>query len=141
MAILTPERTKGKILIIEDNESVAHVIQDTLEEDGYEVTFLGDARATSAVVDPAKFDVVVSDFKMTGQNGLQFFTQYVLALPKHERPAFVLISGLWKDGRELISALPQRVPFLHKPFTEQDILTVVGSEVLERRYRKSRNRF
>lgn len=127
---------KGRVLILEDEQQLGLMLQEVLESEDYEVVYVGDARTASRKLDVSKFDIVVSDFKMEGETGLQFFARMVLALPGHERPAFILISGYLPDGKALVRPLPQRIPFLSKPFTSDRIIAVVNSEMLQRRFRR-----
>jgi DNA-binding NtrC family response regulator len=58
-------------MIIDDEKIVGDMAKISLEQDGYEVeTFLNAAPALERLKD-VKFDVVVTDFKMKGIDGLE----------------------------------------------------------------------
>lgn len=60
-----------KIMIIDDEKIVGDMARISLEEDGYEVeTFLTAAPALERLKE-APFDVVVTDLKMKGMDGLE----------------------------------------------------------------------
>jgi len=62
---------KQRIMIIDDEKIVGDMAKISLEQDGYEVeTFLNAAPALERLKG-AKFDVVVTDFKMKGIDGLE----------------------------------------------------------------------
>lgn len=62
---------KQRIMIIDDEKIVGDMAKISLEQDGYEVeTFLNAGPALERLKD-VKFDVVVTDFKMKGIDGLE----------------------------------------------------------------------
>ena len=62
---------KHRIMIIDDEKIVGDMAKISLEQDGYEVeSFLNAAPALERLKEE-KFDVVVTDFKMKGIDGLE----------------------------------------------------------------------
>jgi len=60
-----------KIMVIDDEKIVGDMAKISLEQDGYEVeTFLNPAPALSRLQE-TKFDVVVTDYKMKGIDGME----------------------------------------------------------------------
>src|SRR5229473_3041344 len=63
--------TPGKALLVEDNPEVLQVSRALLEQLGYRVEAVSDARAALQAVDQGQFDIVLSDIVMAGtMNGL-----------------------------------------------------------------------
>jgi PAS domain S-box-containing protein len=64
---LEPETASGgKVLLVEDNPSVAEVSGSMLEELGYQVLTVGDAASALEAIGNEIFDLVVSDIVMAG---------------------------------------------------------------------------
>jgi nitrogen regulation protein NR(I) len=73
---------KPNILLVEDDTSIATGLQKVMRANGYEVTALsrGDAGLEQAIAKP--FDVVVTDLKLPGLDGLELVRQLHQAKPK-----------------------------------------------------------
>lgn len=70
----TPHEGSGRrILFVDDDETVVLLIKRVLERRGYRVSAHTDQAAALAAlrVDPAAFDLVVSDYNMPGKSGLE----------------------------------------------------------------------
>lgn len=75
-------KTKPNILLVEDDTNIATGLQKVMRANGYEVTALsrGDAGLEQAIAKP--FDVVVTDLKLPGLDGLELVRQLHQAKPK-----------------------------------------------------------
>lgn len=73
---------KPNILLVEDDTNIATGLQKVMRANGYEVTALsrGDAGLEQAIAKP--FDVVVTDLKLPGLDGLELVRQLHQAKPK-----------------------------------------------------------
>jgi len=60
-----------KILIVDDNDVLAHVIQVILEDEGYEVRSAGDGQEGYFSYLHFRPDVVITDLQMPEKNGLE----------------------------------------------------------------------
>ena len=60
-----------KILIVDDNYSLAEIIQMILEDEGYEVRLAGDGEEGYLAYLHFKPDVVITDLHMPEKNGLE----------------------------------------------------------------------
>lgn len=81
-----------KILFVDDEVSLVQVIQDYLTDEGFEVevAFSGNEGLTKAVTN--KYDLIISDVKMSDGDGLKFLQGLSLAFPE-KLPLFVFMSG------------------------------------------------
>ncbi|MDX2169159.1 MAG: sigma-54 dependent transcriptional regulator [Deltaproteobacteria bacterium] len=61
---------RGAILIAEDEDGVRDSLTQVLQEEGYEVVATADGEAAIAALDTREFDVVISDLRMPGADGL-----------------------------------------------------------------------
>jgi signal transduction histidine kinase len=60
-------RGRGKVLLVEDDEAVAALVDDMLRELGYQPTHVANAAEALAALDGGKFDLVFSDMVMPGE--------------------------------------------------------------------------
>ncbi|MEN8262010.1 MAG: sigma-54 dependent transcriptional regulator [Nitrospirota bacterium] len=75
-----------KILIVEDKDSLAQMLKETLELGGYEVVTASDGAEGIERVKDSKADVVITDMKLPKKNGLE-----VLKASKNENPLVPVI--------------------------------------------------
>ena len=79
------------ILLIDDNRDGLIVRRNLLEEQGYRVTSAEDGVEGLKLFESAKFDVVVTDYRMPRMNGLELIGR-IRVLQPHAR--IVLLSGV-----------------------------------------------
>jgi two-component system, sensor histidine kinase and response regulator len=64
--------TQGRVLVVEDDGLVAHMVQSLMQQEGYEVVdVVGDGRAALEAVAQHRPDIVVMDLQMPGMDGIQ----------------------------------------------------------------------
>ncbi len=62
---------RGRILIADDEPGVRESLAEVFREEGYEVAQAPDGKAAMALLEQNDFDVVISDLKMPGADGLE----------------------------------------------------------------------
>src|SRR5688572_27765613 len=77
---------KGRIVVIDDEVNAAAALETLLREDGYEVGKAHDARAGLALLEHTDADIVLTDLRMPGMDGLE-----LLAKVKEIRPSTMVI--------------------------------------------------
>ncbi len=60
---------KGRILIVEDEEHIAEVVQDDLRDEGYEVAWAPDGEAGLDLMRGGSYDLVLLDMRLPGIDG------------------------------------------------------------------------
>ncbi len=126
------ERSRGRVLLAEDDEDFRDLLTDVLMAEGYRVTAVasGVELFYMLTVHPRdSYDVVLSDVRMRGFSGLEV----LVATPPHERPPFVLFSG-FADAATSSAALGAGVSaFLSKPFELSELAPLLDVAVAESR--------
>ena len=61
---------EGRILVVDDELSMREVLEITLRQEGYDVTLADGGEAALRALDAAAFDLVVTDLRMRGVDGL-----------------------------------------------------------------------
>lgn len=113
---------KGKIMVIDDESLVGKMIKATFEKDGYVVeTFLNGAPALARLKED-KFDIVITDLKMKGIDGME-----ILRVAKKESPhTKVIMITAYASLDSAIGALRGQVDdFFPKPVRINDMKKTV----------------
>jgi two-component system response regulator MtrA len=107
------------VLIVDDDDSIAELLADLLEGEGYRAVVAHDGVSALEYARTARPDMVLSDCMMPGLSGTQLAQE--LRRGRATRSiALVLMSST--RPRDLNLA---RVPFLPKPFEIDDVLALV----------------
>lgn len=102
------------VLIVDDEQVIAHLIADLLEEEGYTVRCCFDGLAALDAIEHEPPDLVVSDVMMPGLDGIAVAHQLrVLGIPT------ILMSAVTEHP-----GVPG-VPFIPKPFDLDCVLAAV----------------
>lgn len=121
---------KRAILVVEDDEASAHMLEEILAIEGYSVTVVGTAAAAlSAMRDPS-FDATLLDLTLPGLTSEQLVRD-VAAIA--ERPPTIVFSA--RPPQELAAATRalDAVASLQKPTDLDDLLEAVRGAVECRR--------
>jgi DNA-binding NtrC family response regulator len=68
-----PMNNTGKILIVDDEPNAIKVLSAILSDAGYDVLEAMHAQGAIQIVDNEDIDIIITDLKMPGMNGLQLF--------------------------------------------------------------------
>ena len=113
-----------QVLVVDDEESVRHIMRNTLESFGYGVTTAADGGEAIAIVrnSPGSFAIAVIDIQMPGLDGIQT----IVAL-RHIRPNLPIVGAsgtTTSENRELMAANGVR-HCLEKPFSVDTLIRSV----------------
>jgi DNA-binding NtrC family response regulator len=118
---MTTEKTS--ILILDDEPIVSKRLKPSLEKKGYEVeTFTRSADALKRVKE-RRFNIVVTDLKMEGVDGMQFLTEVKERYPETE---VIVITGFATMATAKESFTKGVFDFLAKPFKLGEIAEVIA---------------
>lgn len=84
--------TTGRVLLIDDEPLILEALSDYLGMHHLSVTTMQDSRAALDLLRRESFDVIVSDIRMPGMDGLQLYDQARLIDKRYAR-SFVFMSG------------------------------------------------
>jgi nitrogen regulation protein NR(I) len=113
----------GHILVVEDDPGVTDALQRVLTEEGYQVA--AEARGDTGLARAAQgtFDVVITDLKLPGINGLEIVRQLHLAKP---RLPIILVTAHGTTETAIEAMKLGAYDYLLKPFDFPEMLDVVG---------------
>ena len=64
-----------KILIVEDEKTLCLLYEEELAKEGYAVTTANDADTALEILKKKKFDLIITDIRMPGKNGIDLITK------------------------------------------------------------------
>lgn len=67
----------NKILIVEDEDALRLLYEEELAAEGYDVTTVRDAEGALDLLGRERFDLIVTDIRMPGRDGVELITQIV----------------------------------------------------------------
>ena len=114
--------SKTSILILDDEPIVSKRLQPALEKIGYEVESFYKSADAMARVRERRFDIVVTDLKMEGIDGMQFLAEVKKLSPSTE---VIVITGFATLDTAKESMRKGVFDFLAKPFKLGEIQEVI----------------
>ncbi|MBU0966424.1 MAG: response regulator [Proteobacteria bacterium] len=121
---------KTSILILDDEPIVSKRLKPSLDKNGYEVeTFVRSVDALSRIRE-RDFDIIITDLKMEGVNGMEFLTEAKRRSPSTE---VIVITGFATMETAKQSFSKGVFDFLAKPFKLGEILEVIRKADIKRK--------
>lgn len=114
-----------KILIVDDNPGLAHILKTMLEDEKYEVRLARDGRDGYLTYLLFGADLVITDIQMPEKNGLELMEVIRMHNPEVKT---IYISG---DLSRFLSLLEEekaryRVSLLQKPFSKSELMSLLS---------------
>jgi DNA-binding NtrC family response regulator len=113
---------KMQILVLDDEPIVLKRLGPVLEKSGYDVELFSQSSEASHRITEKAFDIVITDLKMEGLDGMQFLAQVKERSPRTE---VVVITGFATMNTARESFQKGVFDFLAKPFKLGEILETV----------------
>jgi len=127
---ISPMPSGYRVLVVEDEPTVAQLIADVLGEEGHRVEAVLDSQEGLDRVARHNYELVICDLRMPGVDGRAFHQALVRsANPAQHRMLFVTGDTLAPRTLEFLEK--HELPYLAKPFLVEE-LKVVVNRVLER---------
>ncbi|WP_321492809.1 response regulator [uncultured Desulfobacter sp.] len=113
---------KTSIFILDDEPIVCKRLKASLDRKGYEVITSCDSTKALEIVRQTPFDIVITDLKMEGIDGMQFFTE---VKKLHPDTQVIVITGFATLETAKESFKRGVFDFLAKPFKLGEIFAVI----------------
>ncbi len=126
MGSLLPVRRAPRILVVDDQPSIAGLMSQLLTMSGYEVVTAADAHQAEAEVRKHAPDLILSDVKMPGKSGYEFCRD-LKSDPATRLIPFVLITGLTDSADKVRGIEAGADDFLNKPVLAEELKARVKS--------------
>jgi signal transduction histidine kinase len=116
--------TSRRVLVVDDERSVAEAVAEVLGDDGHQADIAGNGAIALELLDRHTYDLVISDTKMPILDGERFFGELERRFPQlRGRIIFVTGDVLSRQKREFLAR--SGAPFLMKPFALDELRQVV----------------
>ena len=122
------DRSKYKVLVVDDENLIADILNEELEDLGYQSFSVYNAKDALEVIEKESIDLVISDIKMPIASGIDLLKESIQRNP--ESPVFVMMTG-YADFDENILIKMGAKKLLDKPFNFDKIDELVKSILLE----------
>jgi two-component system NtrC family sensor kinase len=115
----------SRILVVEDEPTVARLIADVLCEDGHVVDTILDSRQGLELAQTRHYDLVICDLRMPHLDGRAFYRQLVQG-ENSLRQRLIFVTGDTLAPRTVDFLQASGLPYLAKPFLVEELKEVVG---------------
>lgn len=117
------------VLLVEDDATARLLLADVLSSGGYEVSVAPDGETALQMLDQSSFDVVLTDLRMRGIDGVQVMQA---ARNRPEPPAVVILTGFGSLESAIAAVRAGAADYLLKPCAAADMLKCLGQVVQHR---------
>ncbi len=118
-----------RVLVVDDDVSITSILQQILEDEGFEVNTAADGHEGYLAYLTHLPDVILTDIHMPGENGLELIKRICRHNPKVRA---IYMSGDWITFQSAMEEEEKKLHarFLRKPFSLTELMRVL-SECLE----------
>jgi len=120
----------SRVLVADDEAGIREFMGDALELDGHEVALAEDGARAAKLLDESRFDVLVTDLRMPGMDGIALVRKVRAEQP--ETQVIVLTAHASVDSAVEAMKLGA-FDYLQKPISSPEALSVLVGRALERR--------
>jgi len=122
--------TKGRILVVDDEQSIREFLTILLEKEGFEVVTAESVATGIDRLGADRFDLVMCDLKLPDGNGLEVLEN---AQRRHLDCPFIVITAHTTPQHALESLRAGAAEYLSKPFNVDDLKIILHKLLDERR--------
>lgn len=119
--------TKRRVLLVEDEPTIAITLGDALDDCGYDVTLLADGGDALPCIDHDRFDAVISDLRLPGATGLEVLHRARLRSPATR----LLLITAYAPEQQHAALRALHAGLLAKPFANEDVIAWLGRDNTE----------
>lgn len=119
----------ARVLVVDDEKAFAELIQESLEEEGYEITATQDSYHALELLQRSSFDVALVDVRMPKMSGLELLQFFKMRDP---RMMVILMTAYGSLALGMNSLHQGAFDYLNKPFSLKTLRDRVR-EALQRR--------
>jgi CheY-like chemotaxis protein len=118
---------KLQLMILDDEPIVGKRLKPPLTDCGFEVEVFEDPTAALARLEQKEFDIVVTDLRMEGVDGIHIL-EYIMEHCRHTRVILITGYATVEVAREAL--VKGAFDFIAKPFKPKDLTAVVNKAAL-----------
>jgi len=124
------DKTKGNILIVDDEKHMREVLEIFLKNEGYSVTTAKDGSAALEAIQKEIFNLIITDLRMPQMGGLELLR----AIKEVSPHTVVIIITAYGTAESAVEAMKLGAfDYIQKPFNMEDIRLVVNNAIEKQR--------
>jgi two-component system response regulator FlrC len=120
----------SRVLVVDDEAGIREFLSDALEMAGYEVVSAGSAEEAARALDQRSFDLVFTDLRMPGKDGMWLLRKVRAEQPEVE---VVVLTAHGSVDTAVEAMKLGAFEYLQKPIGGPDELCLLAARALERR--------
>ncbi len=109
------------ILVVDDDREIRGLLAEYLEKQGLRCTAVADGRQMRAALDQGRYDLVVLDLMLPGEDGLAL-CRFLRAGPPHDRLPILMLTARGDDLDRILGLEMGADDYLTKPFVPRELL-------------------
>jgi two-component system OmpR family response regulator len=106
------------ILIVDDDAEIRTLLRDYLERNGLRATAVADGRGMRAALDTGRFDLVVLDLMLPGEDGLTLCRE----LRTHSSVPVIMLTARGEETDRIVGLEMGADDYVPKPFNPRELL-------------------
>ncbi len=127
------QKTKGRILVVDDERSMREILHIFLKNEGYTVTLADNGESAVEAVKRDIFDLIITDMNMPKLSGLELLRNVKKITPD----TIVVVITAFGTTESAVEAMKQGAyDYIQKPFQMDDIRLVVKNALEKQRLQK-----
>ena len=112
------DKNKNHILVVDDDDRIRELVKEYLNENGFIVSTGNDAESAKIKISHFKFDLIVLDVMMPGQNGFELTKE----LKKNSNTPIILLTAKGEVESRIVGLELGADDYLGKPFEPKELL-------------------
>jgi two-component system, OmpR family, response regulator ResD len=122
---MPPDHSRGDILVVDDEPTIAEVVSRYLERAGYVTRVAGDGRRALELHSERAADLIVLDLMLPGVDGLEVMRR--MRNGHTRRPAFILLTAKGEESDRIVGLRLGADDYVVKPFSPAELVARVDS--------------
>ena len=121
-----PEKSRGSILVVEDEPDIAEILQFNLDREGYSVKTVGDGHRALSEIESSPPDLVVLDIMLPGIDGLEVCRRLRAQTKTQDLPILV-VSARGEEIDRVVGLELGVDDYVAKPFSPREVVLRAGA--------------
>ena len=117
------EKNKNHILIVDDDDRIRNLLKDYLSENSYIVSSAGNAEEAKEKLEYVKFDIIILDVMMPGQNGYELTKE----IKKQMKVPIILLTAKGEVENRIKGLELGADDYIGKPFEPKELLLRINN--------------